>query len=156
MGKTFFGRLLAAIGGIFKHVFEGARKTFDQLTPEQQAALKHGSGVVALINSELNNTPAEVRAAILEQFPDLDIATLETGLFQVATSFNLAPKEHNLEDIIAALQAYLSTLHGSIWEGITQGVASVLAVILAPAGTKFAAVGQLMEYVYQTFFKKKS
>jgi hypothetical protein len=155
MSKTFFGRLIALIGSIFAHVLKGAEKTFNELTPEQQAALKHGSGVTALISQEAGKLPAEVHADILKTFPDLDEASLETGLFTVAHAFNLAPKANDLDDCIALLQAYLSTLTGSVWEAITQGVAGVLSVIFSPTGTRFAAVGQLLEYVYETFFQKK-
>ena len=155
MPKTFFGKLFEAIGSIFTHVFNGAKKTFNQLSDEQKEALKHGSGVMALITQELGKTPAEIRYLILTQFPDLDVPKLEAGLFQIAHSFNLLPKENDLEDIIGKLQTYLESLNGNFWDGITQAAANILAVFMAPAGTKFAAVASLMEYVYQTFFKKK-
>lgn len=155
MSKTFFGKILAAIGGIFVGLFKSAKKTFEQLTPEQQEALKNGSGIIALINTELGKTPAEVRASIKEQFPNLDEATLETSLFQIAHAFNLTPKVGNLEDCIYLLQTYLSLQKGNTWDGITHAAASLLAIFLAPAGTKFAAVSSLIEYVYQHFFKKQ-
>jgi len=157
--KTFFGRLLQHIGdffgAIFHSVMAGAAKTFDNLSPEIKAALLHGSGIIDIINSMLSNTPDEIRAAIKTTFPDVDEAALETGLFAIAHGFNLLPAENNLNDCIAKLQAYLSAQQGNTWSAISNGAAQLLAVILAPAGTKFGAIASLMEYVYQTFFKKK-
>lgn len=151
---TFFGKLFGWIGDIFSHVFEGAKKTYESLTPEQQAALLHGSGIIDILNTEVGKTPAEIRALIIQRFPDLDEAKLEAGLIATAHAFNLAVDINSIEDVIAQLQAYLSSLHGNIWESISHGVAGLLAVLFSPSDTKFAAIGSLVEYVYQTFFKK--
>lgn len=158
--KTFFGRLLAGIvnvfGSIFKHVLEGAEKTFDELPEETKDALIHGSGIMDLLNKMVGDTPEAVRLAIKEQFPDVDEAALEKGLYTIAHGFNLAPKSDDLDDCIATLQNYISTLNTPVWQGIMHAAASVLAAIFAPSGTAFGAIESLMEYVYQTFFKKKS
>lgn len=158
MAKTFVGKLLAGIvavfGSIFHHVMEGAEKTFKELPPATQQALIHGSGVIDLINTMLTSTPAQIRAAIKEKFPDLDEAALETGLFTIAHGFNLAPEMNNLDDTIAKLQSYLKGISSPVWDEIMHGAANILAVILAPAGTKFGAIAALMEYCYQTFIKK--
>lgn len=160
MSKTFFGRLLADIasifGSIFKHVIEGAKKTFDELPQATRDALIHGSGVMDVIKTMLTNTPDEILAAIKEKFPNIDPAALETGLFAVAHGFNLLPKENDLKDCIAVLQGYLSKLQGNTWDTIMHSGAALLAVIFAPAGTQFGAVVSLLEYVYQTFFAKKA
>lgn len=157
--KTFFGRLIESIvsvfGSIFHHVMAGAEKTFNDLPPEIKAALIHGSGVLDLINQMINNTPDEIRAAIKEKFPDINEADLESGLFTIAHGFNLLPQENNINDVIAKLQEYLKGLQGNVWDGIMNGAAQMLAILLAPAGTKFGAIASLMEYVYQTYFAKK-
>lgn len=153
--KTFFGKILEAIGNTFGSVLRGAKKTFDQLLPEQQAALLHGSGVLAFITQELEKTPGEIRDGILEKFPDLDVAKLESGLFQIAKAFNLNVEANNLEDLIEKLQKYLNSFQGSLWEWIVQSAAGAFAIVLAPPGTRFAAIGQLLEVVYQKFFKKR-
>jgi|ERR1017187_655719 hypothetical protein len=157
--KTFFGKLLADIvsifGGIFHAVMSGAETTFNNLPPATQAALLHGSGVMVFITTEVGKLPAEIRAAILAKFPDINEAALETGLYEIANGFKLNPIQGNLDDTIAKLQAYLTGLQGNVWNAIVQGAANILAVVLAPAGTKFGAITTLMEYVYQTFFAKK-
>jgi hypothetical protein len=85
----------------------------------------------------------------------LDIKSLTSGLLAVAKGFNLNVDENSLPDIIAKIQAYLKSLEGNVWDAIVQGAANIVAIFLAPAGTKFGAIATLMEYVYQTFFKKK-
>ena len=158
--KTFFGRLLAGIfsifGGAFHSLLAQAEKTFNALPPDVQAALLHGSGVIAFISQELTALPEDLRAQILAQYPDINEAALETGLYALANGFKLNPVQGNLDDTIAKIQAYLATLQGTVWDGIVQGAANVLAVFLAPPGTKIGAITQLMEYVYQTYFAKKA
>lgn len=157
--KSFFGRLIASVvsffGSIFKHVMEGAEKTFDELPQETQDALIHGSGVMDFINSQVGELPENIEAAILEKFPDLNIDSLKSGLLAVAKGFKLNVDENSLADIIAKIQGYLKSLEGNVWNAIVQGAANIVAVFLAPAGTKFGAIASLMEYVYQTFFRKK-
>lgn len=157
--KTFFGRLIASVisffGSIFKHVMEGAEKTYSELPEATQRALLHGSGVMDFITSQVDAIPSDIQAAILEKFPDLDIASLTSGLLAVAKGFNLPVDGNSLPDIIAKIQAYLKSLEGNVWDAIVQGAANIVAIFLAPAGTKFGAIASLMEYVYQTFFRKK-
>lgn len=157
--KTFFGRLIASVigffGSIFKHVMEGAEKTFNELPKETQDALLHGSGVMEFINTQVDALPEDVEAAILEKFPDLNMDSLKVGLLAVAKGFKLDVDENSLHDIVSKIQAYLKSLEGNVWNAIVNGAANIVAVFLAPAGTKFGAIASLMEYVYQTFFKKK-
>jgi len=157
--KTWAGKILAAIwgglGSIFKHVIEGAEKTFNELPQEQKDALKNGSGIMEIIKTMLTATPAEVRAAIQEQYPDLNEADLETGLFAIAHTFNLAPEENNLDDVIAKLQQHLqAATSNSIWDGILHTGSLLLAVALAPQGTIFGAIANLAEYVYRKYIQK--
>lgn len=156
--KTFVGKLLASIvgifGGIFSHVLSGAEKTFEQLPDAVKDSLIHGSGIIDIINAMLDNTAAEIIAAIQEKYPDVDIKALEAGLFTIAHGFNLLPEANNLDDVISKLQAYLKSLKGVVWADISHSASLLLAIILAPAGTKFGAIANLIEYVYQTFIKK--
>lgn len=157
--KTFFGRLIAdvvsGLGNIFKHVIDGAKETFKHLDQDTKDALIHGSGILDLINRLSGQSVADVRAAIKEQFPDVDEAKLEEGLFKIAHTFNLAPKVNDLDDVISSLQTYLSTLEGQSWEVIMHSAASILGIFLAPKETKVGGVVSLIEYIYQTFFAKK-
>ena len=159
MAKTFFGRLIAnvwgALGSIFQHVMTGAEKTFNELPQETKDALIHGSGVLDFINKEIGKLPEEIEAGLLTTFPDLNVESLKAGLFAICKALNIQVDENSLPDMIAKLQAHITSLQGNTWDAIMNGAANILAIFLAPANTKFAAVASLMEYVYQTFFKKK-
>jgi hypothetical protein len=159
MAKTFFGRLIADIvslfGSIFHSVLNGAEKTYNNLPQATKDALLHGSGVMAFITQEVGMLPSEIRTGILAKFPDLNEAELEAGLYAVANGLKLNPTQNNLDDTIAKLQTYINSFQGNTWNSVVQGAAEVLAVFLAPAGTKFGAIASLIEYIYQTFFAKK-
>lgn len=156
--KTFFGKLLAGIvsvfGSIFTHVLSGAEKTFNELPEATKDALIHGSGIMDIFNQLSSGTPDEIKAAISAKFPDVDPTALEKGLFAIAHAFNLLPIENDLNDCILKLQAYLNAKTGNVWEDIMHSASLLLATILSPVGTKLGALANLVEYVYQTFFKK--
>lgn len=160
MSKTFVGKILASIvgffGSIFKHVIEGAEKTFNDLPEATKEALIHGSGIMDIIKSMLDSTPDQIRAAIKEQFPDVDEQALEAGLFTIAHAFGLAPEENNIDDCISKLQQHLiNATSNNVWDGILHTGSLLLAVILAPKGTVFGAIATLGEYVYQKYIQKK-
>lgn len=149
---SFIKKLLAAIGHFFEGLFNAAEKAYDSLSPEQQAALQNGSGVVAVINSMLAAEAADVRAAIHEKFPGIDEMVLENGLFALAKAFGIT-NYNNIDECIAALQKYFAQLQGNTWDAINHGAASLLAVLFAPANTKFAAIASLLEYVYRRYIR---
>jgi hypothetical protein len=159
MAKTFFGRLIAtvwgALGSIFQHVMTGAEKTFNELPQETKDALIHASGILDFLNKEVGKLPEEIQAGLLASFPDINIDTLKSGLFAICKALNIPVDENSVPDMITKLQAHISSLQGNTWDAIMNLSANVLAIFLAPVGTKFAAVTSLMEYVYQTFFAKK-
>jgi hypothetical protein len=157
--KTFFGRLLSGIvnffGSIFSPVFKGAKKSFEDLPEEEQKALIHGSGVMEFISSQIGELPENIQAGILVKFPDINIELLKAGLIAISKGFNLKVDENSVPDLIAKIQDHLHSLEGDTWNAIIRGAAELIAIFLAPKGTKFGAFTSLIEYVYQTFFKKK-
>lgn len=158
MSKTFFGKLIQEIVNVFGAIFSGllgaAKEAYDKLPPDVQNALQHGSGIISVINADLAAIPTDVIASIQEKFPDVNIKDVQAGLFKIAHYFGLAADENSLEDIIAKLQSYLASLKGSEWESISSAAAQILSIIFAPAGTQFGKIVMLIEYVYQTFFRK--
>lgn len=164
MGKTFVGKILQDIasivklfGGIFKHVVLGAEETFNNLPDDVKQSLIHGSGILDIVNSMLDKTPDEIREAILEAYPDVNLPDLERGLITVAHTFNIAVTIDSLEDAIGVIKDYLKTKEqqSTVWEGIMHTASLLLATILSPQGNLFGALSQLIEYVYRTYIKKK-
>lgn len=145
---------LKFFGKIFSALFNSAKRAFKKLTPEQQAALQHGAGIIDLINKMIKASPTAVRKEIAKKFPDLDAEKLEAGLFEIAHAFNLAAAHSSLDDVIIALQRHLGGLQGKRWAQASNFAANVFAIFLSPKETKVAAIVTLMEWVYQHFFKK--
>ena len=63
---------LSFLGKFFTHLFNGAQKAYDKLSPEEKASLIHGSGIIDILNKEIGKTPSEIRALILAKYPDFD------------------------------------------------------------------------------------
>lgn len=144
------------IGEFFKGLFNAAKKTWNRLSPEVQEALQHGSGIVAIINQNIDATPDFVLEAILKRFPELTEEKIKDGLTKVAEELKILQgvNDPDLPTLLKNLQVYLGSLSGKGWAVASHLIASAFAIITAPAGTKFAAITSLIEWVYQTFFYK--
>jgi len=154
--KTWLGRILAKIGDIFEGIFNAAAKTYNNQSPEVQAALKDGSEILNIINNNVKEAPEFVIELIQKAFPNLDRETLLEGLKQVSKGINQtdAILADTLEETILNLQKYLESLEGTFWAGVSELSAKLLAVFFAPSGTKWVVISSLMEYVYQKIVKK--
>lgn len=149
-------KLLSIIGDFFTSLFGGAKKTWKKLSPEVQAALLNGSGIIEIINTNVDEAPDFVIELIQKAFPNLDIEKLKDGLHQAALGLTVAESINNadLQTTIENLQAYLKGLQGTTWAKISQALALGIAAALAPPTTKFAAISSLIEFVYHSFIKK--
>jgi hypothetical protein len=132
-------------------LFNAAEKAWHKLEPEVQAALLHGSGVINVINQNLQATPQAVFDLIDKKFPDLTKENLTAGLAKVAAAFGIAEQTANpdLLTTIEGIQKYLSTLKGNIWQGISSAMAQILSIAIAPNETPFEKIVQLIEWVYK-------
>lgn len=141
---------------IFTDLFNAAKRAWNKVEPEVQAALIHGSGVIDIINRNLTAIPADVVTLIQTKFPDLDVVKLQIGLQAVTTQLTKiqAVPDQDLATTIQNLQTYLSGLQGNFWEGASSTLAQLLSIVLAPQETIFAKVVSLTEYVYRTFIRK--
>ncbi len=135
----------------FTDLFNSAQKAWDKLEPQVQTALVHGSGVINVVNENLQKTPDEVFALITQKYPDLTKENLTAGLSKISNSFAIAEGVDNpdLLTLIENLQKYLSGLQGSFWQAASSTIAQLLAIALAPGETPFAKVVQLIEFVFR-------
>jgi hypothetical protein len=145
--------IFSKIGHFFIGVFDAMRKAYAHLTIEQRAALQDGTGLVELINANLEKTPKQIRQLIAEKFPTLSSEKLELALFDIAQSFNLT-KADSIEDIIASIQAWLNGLEGQSWAYVSHALASAFSILFAPPETKLKTIVSLIEWVFQKFIKK--
>ncbi len=71
-------------------MFNAAQKAWNKIEPEVQQALIKGSGVIAIINENLDKTPEFVFELIQQKFPGLTKEALQDGLKQVKEAFKIA------------------------------------------------------------------
>jgi hypothetical protein len=152
----FLKKLLASIGHFFEGLFNAAEHAWTKLQPDVKDALQQASGFVSVINNNVTASPAFVRELIMQKF-GVSEEQVQTALTKAATELNLVSNVLDPDPLVAIqkLQDYLASKKGPFWAQASNGLANVLAVLMAPAGTKFAKISLLMEFVYQTFFRKE-
>jgi hypothetical protein len=152
----FLGNFFKKIGEIFSNLALGAEKVWNHYEPELQAAIKDASGIVALINKEIDQTPDFVYKAIEMKFPNLTKEKIDGFLATVAHDLNLA-KDGVTPDPLVTIENicnYLKSHTGSNWAKVSEFLANSIALFLAPEGTVWNKIGTIMWWVYQTFIKQ--
>lgn len=148
--KTFFGKLIAAIGSFFEHLLSGAKTAFDNLPPDQQQALINGVNISQIIKE--NYTKGET--AVVQLIAD------KTGLpSDVITQAILAiAKDAGIN--VTSVQAYLDSLADKVQAGITDNGWNSLFSDIAAFGASWLSTGSLnwvslsiglIEWAYQHF-----
>ena len=143
---------------IFTDLFNSAEKAWHKLEPEVQDSLIKGSGIIEVINKNIESTPDEVFELIQKKFPDVTKEKLEAGLQKVSEGFGIATDVTNtpdLQTLITNIQKYLSSLKGKFWESASSIAAQLLSIFFAPDETPFAKVVQFIEYAYRKIILKQ-
>jgi hypothetical protein len=140
---------------IFTDLFNSVEKAWDKLDPKIQDAVIKGSGVISIINSNLQSTPDVVFDLIEKKYPDVTKENLTAALANVTDKLNVAQGIANpdLLTTIKNLQTYFSGFQGKFWEGTASTASQLLSIALAPDETPFAKVAMFIEYVYRKKIK---
>lgn len=147
-------KLLEKIGEFFSSLFNGANRTWKKVSPEVRNALLQGSGIVAIINKNIDQLPDFVLDLILKQYPDLPVEKIKEVLLEVGKVTNIEISDDILVTI-QNVQKYLSERTGKVWAIASDTLAKVIAVFLAPKDTKVASIISLIVFVYHRFIKKE-
>jgi len=140
---------------IFTDLFDSAAKAWNKLEPKVQDALLKGSGIISVINQNLEATPDEVFDLIEKKFPDVTKENLTEALAKVTDKLKVAEDIENpdLLTTIKNLQAYFAGFKGKFWEGTASTASQLLSIALSPDETPFAKVAMFIEYVYRKKIK---
>jgi hypothetical protein len=135
-------------------IFNEAKKLWKELEPNVQTAITQASGLLAIINANLQSSPAVVWQLIELQYPTLTQANIQNALNDAANKLNVGSKIIDPDFLITIqnLQTYLSTFSGASWESEVQQWVGLLATILAP-GTELQTIVAVLEWVYQKLIK---
>ncbi len=140
---------------IFADLFNSANKAWHKLEPEIQTALLKGSGIIHIVNENLEGSPMYV-VELIGQKLGLKEDEIKKALDHASSIIGIAQgiDSPDLETTMKNLQAYLKTKQGNVWQTASSILAQILSVALAPAGTEFPKIVLLVEYVYNRFIKK--
>lgn len=143
------------IGEWFSHLFQGAKKAWENTSPEVQDALIKASTIVALINKYRSETPQFI--IDLMEKKGIPVDTALDVLNKYSSYIGVAEDINNpdLVTTVSNLQSYFDKVkpQGKVWAVLSHSAASLISVFLAPASTKVAAIVSLLEYVYQEIVK---
>lgn len=139
----------------FTDLFNSVEKSWHKLEPDVQNALIQGSGVINVINQNLQSTPQQVFDLISTKFPDLTKDKLTAGLAKVTAGLKVAQDVANPDVLttIQNLQTYFSGLQGKFWEGAASTTSQLLSIAFSPDETPFAKIAMFIEYVYRKKIK---
>jgi hypothetical protein len=149
------GDFFENIGEWFGRLFRAAEKEWQHLEPDVQEALVTASGVVSIINQNLDKAPGFVFDVIQTKFPTLSKEKLQEGLTELDTQFGTIGSlgDTDLLTTIQNIQVFLSGIKGKVWEGISSNMAQIMAIVLAGDKTPFAKIVMFIEYAYREFVK---
>lgn len=152
----FLGSLPSRIAHVFEGVFDSLNKLWHRISPEVQEALMKGTAIVSFINNHIDQAPQFVLDLIQKEFPGLTEEHLKSALQKVSEDLKIAEgiNDADLVTLVKNLQEFLGTKTGTDWEKVSSVMAQFIAIFFAPAGTKFALIATLIEYVYLNFIKK--
>lgn len=134
---------------IFTDLFNSAEKAWHKLEPKVQDALVHGSGIIKILNDNLEKTPDVVFTIIQEKYPDITKEYLHDGLNKVAEAFKIPSAD--LLTTIENLQVYLLSMSGSgkVFDVVRSALAQILSFALAPEQTAAGLISNLIEWVFR-------
>lgn len=137
-------------------LFHSSEKTYNSLLEEEKKAGVWASGIIALLNANLNALPAEVIALLQQKFPDLSLDVVHGFLDNLRIKLDNLQSEIplTLEDAITWGQTFfLKHVHDdSAWAIIRTTATNLLAIMFSPETTveKFIEVGL---YIYHMIVK---
>lgn len=152
----FLGNFLKKIGQIFANLAKGAEKVWGHLEEEIKVAILKASGIVDIINKNIQEPPEILLSLIRQKYPDLPIEKIQEISNEVAKDLNIAGTviQPDILVTLANIQTVLKSLEGNRWAKKSEDIASLIAIVLAPASTPWNKIGTIMWWVYQTFIKK--
>lgn len=149
-GKTFFGKIIAAIGHVFAGILHYGRQVLDALPDPIKNSILHSTGIVGIISNFIESPATEIRKEIQSKFPNLNETQLEQALITTLHTFNVATNISSLEDAFTALQDYFATHNDAANAQVKHAIAVSLAHNMSPEGTHIANITTTMEAAHQS------
>lgn len=152
--KTFFGKIIAAIGVFFTHLLNGAKAAFSELSPDQQQALINAVNISQIIKEGYTKGEDYVVAEI----------TTATGMPKDVVEQTILAIAKDAGVNTTSVQGYLDSLANRVQADITDNGWNSLFSDIAAFGATWLSTGSLnwvslsmglLEFVYQHFIASK-
>lgn len=156
MSDFFLFRWIKKLGDAIGRIFTSIEKEWHDLEPGLKNALQQASGIVNVINENLQATPQFLLDLIKQEFPNVDLEKAKAAITKAAQDIKdvgTLPDE-DINITLANLQKYFESLQGEKWSLAASQFAQQLALLLAPEGTPFGKILVFLEFVYNRFIKK--
>lgn len=138
----------------FVGLLNASRKQYNKLSEWEQTVGQYASGLIAIVNKDLQAVPADVWDVISATFPALTKDVVTGYLNSAGKIVGIINQNATLsfEDALTLLQGYLGKHTGNVWVAITQGIVSILVAVINPS-KEVQPVTSIMEYIYQDIVK---
>lgn len=149
--------IFTKIGDWIANLFNAMKHYWNKLeTTEQDISIK-ASGIIAILNANLDKTPEVILKLVQAKFPEVTAELLHEYLAKGASVLKIADgiAALSFEDAIKAYQTYLSTHTGNGWVATTQSAVSALLTVLLPETTPLQKITTILQFIYEHFVKGK-
>lgn len=150
--KSFFGKLIAAIGGFFGHLLKGAETGFNDLPKQQQDDIVNGVNISQILKEGYTDGKGAVLTTIetkLNIAPDVAEQLLLVALKDV--NINEADLQSGFDKLADRIQAGVTDNH---WNDLWKTIAKSAAQWLSQGSLSWISLGMgLVEWALQHFLK---
>lgn len=150
--KTFFGKLIAAIGSFFAHLVTGARSAYDELPHEQQQAIINGVSVSQIIKDGYKQGEDYIINTVAEQAKISPGAAVQLVFIALA---DIGIKKDSIQDGLDTLADMIGKgITDNDYNGLWRGLATSAAQWLSSGKLDWVSLSMgLIEWALQHFIK---
>lgn len=154
---TFFQKLFNFKFHWVTDLFNAMQHAWNHLAEEEKAISLKASGIIAIINQNLDKAPDVVFQLIQAKFPDVTPESVHTLLSKAADFIKIGDgvAALSLEDAIKAFQNHLGSVTGNDWIAVSQKAVGALLTVLLPGTTPLNKITTILEFIYEHFVKGK-
>jgi hypothetical protein len=154
--NTPLGKLFFKLGIWHPDIEDGIVAAYNKLHEEEKIAIVNASGIIAIINANVKQTPDFIFSLLTAKIPTVTKEAVTDFLNHINTELKIVDSQvpDSFEDALTKLQTWLNGFSGNAWIGLVRTVVEVGATFLKQ-GLSLQAVATVLEYVYREFVKPK-
>jgi hypothetical protein len=143
--------VLTKLGLFMKPIIKSGEDIYDLLTEDEKKAAQWSSGLIAIVNNNIDKTPSVIIQLVQTKFPDLSLDVIHGFIDTLLNKLKFVQGEIplTLEDAVAKLQAFLKQHEGdhNVWGIISKAAVTVLTLLFSP-GSEAQKIEASLEYIY--------